>query len=222
MNPDFSPIFIKYEKLRDEVDAIFSTVTDKYSQCVSCRPGCSDCCNALFDLSLVEAIYLNNAFMKKYEYGSERSLVLERASHQDRQLTKLKRDLFKAEKNGEDAEKIMNIAAHARSRCPLLDENDHCLLYEVRPITCRLYGIPLAIGKSSHVCGFSKFDKGESYPTVQLAKIQKRLDEMSAEIASLSGSGYNLSDIYVPVSMALLTTYNDTWFGTDASKKEDS
>lgn len=222
MNPDFSPIFIKYEKLRDEVDAIFSTVARQYPQCVTCHAGCSDCCNALFDLSLVEAMYLNNAFMKKYEYGRERSMVLEKASRQDRQLSKLKRELFRAEKNGEDAERIMNMAAQARSRCPLLDENDRCLLYESRPITCRLYGIPLAIGQSSHVCGFSKFDKGASYPTVQLGKIQKRLDEMSAEIAQLSGSGYNLSDIYVPVSMALLTTYNDAWFGTDISRKVES
>lgn len=221
MNPDFSPVFIKYEALRNEVDAVFSAVANQYPQCVSCRPGCSDCCNALFDLSLVEAMYLNDAFRKKYEYGRERSMVLEKASQQDRHLAKFKRELFKAEKNGEAADQIMNMAARAKARCPLLDENERCLLYEARPITCRLYGIPLAIGSSSHVCGFSKFDKGKSYPTVQLGKIQKRLDEMSAEIARLSGSGLDLSDIYVPLSMALLTNYNDAWFGTDKPEKKE-
>lgn len=220
MTPDFTPVFNKYEALRKDVDAIFSTMTERYPQCVTCHPACSDCCHALFDLSLVEAMYLNKAFNKKFEYGRERSQVLERASEQDRHLAKLKRELFRAEKNGEQADKIMNMAASARMRCPLLDEQDHCLLYESRPITCRLYGIPLAIGSKSHVCGFSNFDKGQSYPTVQLAKIQQRLDGLSAEIAQLSGSPYDLSDIYVPLSMALLTSYDSGWFGTDGPKKD--
>ncbi len=215
MNPDFTPVFRKYEELCKSADLLFSSQQKQYPECVCCQQGCSDCCNALFDLSLAEAIYINKAFTKKFEHGPERSLILERASEQDRHLAKLKKNLFRAEKNGESSGKIMDITASARMRCPLLDDNNRCLLYESRPITCRLYGIPLAIGSKAHVCGFSNFDKGSSYPTVQLAKIQKRLDDMSDEIAQISKSPYNLTDIYMPLSMALLTNFDDSWFGTD-------
>ena len=37
----------------------------------------------------------------------------------------------------------MEIAATS-VRCPLLDEENRCLLYDARPITCRLYGVPKA------------------------------------------------------------------------------
>lgn len=218
MTADFTPVFLKYEELRDSADKIFSSQSGKYPQCVSCRPGCADCCHALFDLSLVEAAYLSKAFSEKFEHGPERSAILERASNLDRRLAKLKRELFRAEKNGEPAEKIMNMAASARTRCPLLDDNDHCLLYEARPLTCRLYGVPLAIDGESHVCGFSNFDKGATYPTVRLDKIQKRLEDMSAEIARLSQSPYDLANIYMPLSMALLTDFNESWFGTDGAQ----
>lgn len=222
MTPDFSPVFNKYEQLRNEVDAIFSRMADQFPQCVTCRPGCSDCCHALFDLSLVEAMYINRAFAENFSYGRERSQILENASEQDRQLTRLKRDLFRAEKNGESPDKIMDMAASARMRCPLLDGQDRCRLYEARPITCRLYGVPLEIGSKSHVCGFSDFAKGQAYPTVKLARIQERLDAMSAEIASLSGSSLDLKDIYVPLSMALLTSYDDAWFGIKESKEKEN
>lgn len=220
MTPDFTPVFQQYELLRADVDSIFSKMANSYPQCVTCHPGCSDCCHALFDLSLVEAIYINHAFAKKFDYGRERSIILERASSQDRQLTKLKRELFRAEKNGEPADKLIEMASTARMRCPLLDEQDRCLMYESRPLTCRLYGIPLAIDGKSRVCGFSNFDKGQSYPTVQLAKLHGRLDAMNAEIARISGTSLDLTDIYMPISMALLTNYDESWFGTKKDQEE--
>ena len=58
-------------------------------------------------------------------------------------LTRMKRDYFRElrdAKGSEDAmEHIMEEAAKARIRCPLLDSNDQCVLYDYRPITtCRL------------------------------------------------------------------------------------
>lgn len=221
MIPDLSPIFADYENLRHEADALFSHIDAANPGCVTCHKGCSDCCSALFDLSLVEAMSINNAFVKTFPHGPLRSRILERTSTIDRQLTKSKRELYKAEKEGRNADDIMTLVAESRMPCPLLDENNHCLLYEERPITCRLYGIPLAIGAKSHVCGFSRFDPGKSYPTVQLAKIQHRLENMSREIARAVGSRFDLHDVYVPLSMALLTKYDDAWLGIGNAKEED-
>ena len=80
MIPDLTPIFQQYEALRAQADAVFSTVRNQFPQCVACKEGCSDCCHALFDLSLVEAMYINRAFQEHFGYGPERSAILERAS----------------------------------------------------------------------------------------------------------------------------------------------
>lgn len=220
MTADLTPVFERYIKLRDDVDRIFASMQDRYPQCVACRPGCSDCCHALFDISLVEAMYINKAFAKTFEYGPKRSQILERASALDRKLTKMKREMFRAEKDGESPEKIMEIAATTRMACPLLDKDDKCVMYDDRPITCRLYGIPVDIGGKGYVCGFSNFAKGHDYPSVHMDKIQRRLEEMSAEIGSREGSKFDVADIYVPLSMALLTKYDAAYFGAGDSGED--
>lgn len=220
MNQDLSPIFQSYETLRNEADAIFNRVSGLCPGLVKCGRGCSDCCHALFDLSLVEAMRLNQAFARAFEYGPERSAILERAGEADRRLTRLKRGMFRAERDGSGPEEIMARAAHERIRCPLLDDNGDCLLYEERPIICRLYGIPLDIGGKSHVCGFSGFDRGEAYPAARLSKIQERLEAMSAQIGKTIGSRFDLADVYVPLSMALLTNYDDAWLGVGDARED--
>lgn len=215
MKTDLTPVFEAYRQLRANSDRLFAKIASQYPECVSCKPGCSDCCHALFDLSLVEAMHINEAFRKKFDYGPQRSAILERASSQDRELTRLKRSMFHNEKEGKPVNEIIDMAGSVRMRCPLLDENDRCMMYEERPITCRIYGVPVAIGGKSHVCGFSAFEQGRDYPAVQLARIQARLEELSAAIAEATGSPFELTDIYVPLSMALLTRYDDAWFGLD-------
>ena len=116
---------------------------------------------------------------------------------------------------------IMEEAAKARVRCPLLDSNDQCVLYDYRPITCRLYGIPTAIGGKGHVCGKSNFAAGVNYPTVHLDKIQERLDRLSVEIRDRVKSRFKeLHEVFVPVSMALLTNYDDAYLGIGPAPKQ--
>lgn len=221
MIPDLEPVFKKYERVAAEAEAVFQHVARAHPGCATCHAGCSDCCHALFDLSLVEAMYLNRVFATRFPHGPARSQILEKASLADRQLTRAKRELFQAEKNGESAGRIMARAAGMRMACPLLDDNRRCLLYEARPITCRLYGVPLAIGGESHVCGFSGFDRGATYPTVQLLKIQERLESLSQEIATEIKSRFDLADIYVPLSMALLTSYDEKYLGIGEPERDD-
>mgnify|MGYP001836830744 CR=1 FL=1 len=91
MIPDLQPIFAEYEKLRASCDAVFERIRHDHAQCVTCKEGCSDCCHALFDLSLVEAMYINRAFQQAFDYGPQRSAILTRAAETDRHLTRLKR-----------------------------------------------------------------------------------------------------------------------------------
>jgi Fe-S-cluster containining protein len=221
MIPDLSAIFARYEALRQEADGLFGRVRDQYPQCVACKEGCSDCCYALFDLSLVEAMYVNRAFAAHFPHGPEPSAVLERAAGADRQATRLKRDLYRAEKDGEDPGRIMERAAHLKLRCPLLGEDERCLLYAARPITCRVYGVPTAIAGQGHVCGFSAFAAGKAYPTIHMDKIQQRLEDLSLDLARAVQTRFTeLHEVYVPLSMALLTRYDEAYLGIGPAKPE--
>jgi len=232
MIPNLSSVFTKYEQLVHEVDSVFERVNKAYPECVKCHAGCSDCCNALFDLSLVEAMYLNMQFRRRYGYGPERSAILSSAAKTDRDLTVLKRGYYRSTRDKaklavteEQAHDIlhglMKQAAHDRVRCPLLNDKDTCLLYDVRPITCRLYGIPTAIEGKGYVCGMSGFDLGKGYPTVKMDKIQDRLDELSFEIQKLCGSRFKeLHTVFSPVSMALLTNYDEAYLGIGPAPDE--
>lgn len=222
--PELDPIFEAYEKLVAETDAVFSRVASMYPDCVTCKSGCSDCCHATFDLSLVEAMYLNLRFQEAFDFGPQRSAILERAADTDRKLTRLKRDYFRELRDAGGSEEAMNAileeASRARIRCPLLDE-ERCILYEYRPITCRLYGIPSVIGGKTHVCGKTRFNTGQGYPTVQIEKIQDRLDQLSQGIRDAVSSRFKeLHTVYVPVSMALLTNYDNTYLGIGPAPKD--
>lgn len=219
--PDLSPFFAAYEVLAAEADAVFSRVAQQYPDCVACQTGCDDCCHALFDLSLIEALYLNQRFVRAFDFGPERSRILFLAAETDRHITRVKKSYFKTLRQVDDENAVqgavadvMTQAARERAPCPLLTSEKTCVLYDYRPITCRLYGIPSAIGGKGHVCGLSRFDKGRNYPTVFLEKIQDRLDALSLDLQKGIGSRYTeLHKVYVPLSMALLTSYDNTYLG---------
>ncbi len=214
-------VFRDYETLTARTDELFERVRAQFPAEVACTAGCSDCCHAMFDLSLVEAMALNRAFNARFGFGAARSAVLEAAGDADRAATRLKRHYFQRAKQGATDEEILREAARDRLRCPLLGPDDRCVLYEQRPVTCRLYGVPTAIHGKAHVCGKCGFARGGAYPTVALDRIQDKLAELSRRLAAAVGSRYReLHTVYVPVSMALLTKYDDAYLGVGPAPKE--
>ncbi len=221
MIPDFSDIFSRYEALVAEVDGLFDRVAAQHPECVTCEKGCSDCCHALFDLTLVEAMYLNSRFRATFGDGPVRSAIVTRSNEADRRSYKLKRQAYKDSQAGVDTRTILENMARQRLRCPLLGTDEQCEMYAHRPITCRLYGIPTAIGGKAHTCGKANFAKGVAYPTVHMDKIQDRLIALSQEIADRVNTRFKeLSGVFVPVSMALLTVYDAQYLGIPTPKKE--
>ncbi len=217
---DLTEFFKKYEAIVAEADAVFERVRQETGDKVRCQEGCGDCCHALFDLTLIEALYLNHHFNATYS-GLERSRILERADEADRAGYKIKKQMFKQSQAGTSTEEILREAARAKVRCPLLNDKTLCDLYGCRPVTCRIYGVPTAIGGAAHTCGRSGFEPGGKYPTVFLDKIQDRLYLLSHELASSIGSRYgDLGSVLVPVSMALLNAYDEDYLGLCAPKAE--
>ncbi len=208
---DLTPYFQQYEALRKNVDQIFGNVAQEYSDQVRCGKGCSDCCYALFDLTLVEAMYINYHFNRQFE-GMERSTILQRADDADREIYRLKRKVFKASQEGKDTAEILRQVSEQKVRCPLLGDDDLCVLYDYRPVTCRLYGIPTVIGDAAHTCHRSAFEPGRSYPTVQMSRLQEALFDLSHQMVRGIRSKYSdLGNMLVPPSMALLTDYDEAY-----------
>ena len=198
-DPRLDAVFLAYEKLVAQTDTLFGRVRDQFPAEVGCKAGCSDCCHAMFDLSLVEAMYINRKFNECFDFGAQRSAILEAAGEADRRATRLKRHYYQRARQGASDEEIMREAGRDRIRCPLLGRDDTCLMYEFRPVTCRLYGVP----------------------TVQLDRIQDRLADMSRDIAAAVGSRFReLHTVYVPLSMALLNKYDDAYLGVGEAPRE--
>jgi Fe-S-cluster containining protein len=218
MNFDFAPYFKKYEELVAKSDEAFERVRTAYAECVKCEEACADCCHALFDLTLIEALYINYKFNEKIE-SSEKAELLEKANRADRRVHKLKQKAHRDLQAGKSEEEILAGLAQERVRCPLLNEAELCDLYDNRPLTCRFYGIPTAIAGAGHTCGKSAFEKGEQYPTVNLDVVNSQLQRISMELIRDLKSRYaKLSDLLVPLSMALLTIYDDVYLGVGEEK----
>ncbi|MEW5733961.1 MAG: YkgJ family cysteine cluster protein [Thermodesulfobacteriota bacterium] len=220
MDQKLEGIFQKYETLARQADSAFAAVARSYPDLVACKPSCADCCHALFDLSLVEAVYLNHWFNRDLA-PEVREKILAAADRADRKAYQVKREAFQLAEKGQEQDKVFSRIAFERVRCPLLDEENRCMLYDRRPITCRLYGIPTAIEGKGHTCGFSGFAEGEAYPTVSMDVMHQKLFGLSLEFCQHLDSKYGkLSEVLMPVSMALMTVFNDEFLGIRSREGE--
>lgn len=158
-------MFSQLEDLLQFVDQTIATISTQYPAQVKCRPGCADCCHAVFDVSLIEAAYLAT-------FLSQHTDIIATQEHH-------------AATAAVAYEKIVREASDpsaARIRCPLLSAEDLCLAHPYRPINCRTYGTPTVINGKAHVCGYSGFTTKNSYSSIDLAPLQKSLSQYSAEL----------------------------------------
>ena len=84
MDFDFTSYFKKYEELVSKADDAFERVKQAYAECVKCEEKCTDCCYALFDLTLIEALYINYKFNEKIKGSEKEAALLEKANQADR------------------------------------------------------------------------------------------------------------------------------------------
>jgi Fe-S-cluster containining protein len=213
--------FKEYEALVKRVDEAFAKVKQSHPEQVCCKVACSDCCHALFDLSLVEALYIRSKAHQMIS-GPDLEALLERANEADRKIYRIKRQAVKAREAGKQESAILEEMAQQRVRCPALDAQDCCAIYPVRPITCRIYGVPTEIGGRGHTCGLSGFKAGDAYPTLKLDVVHQRLFEISLALALGIQSRYpGLAEMMVPLSMALLTDFNAEYLGVPSAATAD-
>lgn len=158
-------MFSRVHTLFQFVDRTVAEIRRRHPDEVRCGPGCCDCCHGLFDISFIEACCLASSLSETPEIFTRQAQAAQEAAAAYENVLR----------EGSDP-------SRARVRCPLLGEDNLCLCHPVRPINCRTYGTPTLIDNTSHVCGLSGFDRNRSYPTIDLAPLQKSLNNYSVEL----------------------------------------
>ncbi len=198
---DFSYLFEPYDTLISQADEAFNRMTRDFPECVRCELHCSDCCHAVFGLFPVEAVFLKHDFDRLD--ATEKEVALQRSLEADREVKVLERTLKEFEDEPEMAAYTM---ARTRIRCPLLNDQDECMLYAYRPVTCRVYGIPTMVQGTPRVCGKSGFQKGVEYPIFNLDGMHRELFRLSEElVARLDENASEKASLLFSVSKVLQT-----------------
>jgi len=179
-------LFSKYAAIARKADYLFKTIQEKYPLSVRCRLHCCDCCHAIFGVFPIEAAYINYHF-NRIERKLRRD-VLRRAGKAEVEMLKAKDRLKVFE---EDPKMKVFGLGKQRVRCPLLQDSEECVLYDKRPIICRIYGVPYSLKKEnkeiSYVCSISDFQEKATYPTIKLDNLYQELVRLSTELLTAAG-----------------------------------
>ncbi|GAB7026084.1 YkgJ family cysteine cluster protein [Geotalea toluenoxydans] len=136
-------ILTLYGQLLSRVDAWFGRCLSAAPEDIHCSKGCSHCCRGLFDITLLDACFLKSGF-DKLEQGVQYK-VADRARSRLEAIRAIWPEFAPPftlnHRSDEEWDKIM--PNEDETPCVLLDENGRCLVYEHRPMTCRLHGLPL-------------------------------------------------------------------------------
>ncbi|HIJ96944.1 MAG TPA: YkgJ family cysteine cluster protein [Desulfuromonadales bacterium] len=132
-----------YGALLRDVDTWFHTCSQSHPEHILCRDGCSSCCRGLFDVTLLDALYLKQG-VDLLPAALQHDIM--RAA--ESRLSSLSYQFpFFIEPwllNGIPEEKWDQLMPEEdETPCVLLSGAGRCLVYNHRPMTCRLNGIPL-------------------------------------------------------------------------------
>jgi Fe-S-cluster containining protein len=143
MTLEINDILDRYRILLSRVDQWFARCVTEHPEAIVCVSGCSECCRGLFDITLLDACFLKSGFDRLPPEVRRTVRVKAR-----RRLTKMQRHwpefgepYLLNYRPDEDWEVLM--PEEDETRCVLLDGSGKCLVYEERPMTCRLHGAPL-------------------------------------------------------------------------------
>ena len=142
-NPSPDNIFSSYRRLLASVDSWFAGCMSSAASQIACRSGCSECCRGLFDITLLDAWYLQRGFelLPAEQRDRLREEAFRRLSRIQRLWPEFSHPYLLNLRPEEEWEELM--PDDDEMPCILLDDSGCCLLYDYRPMTCRLHGLPL-------------------------------------------------------------------------------
>ena len=138
-----STILNRYQELLSEVDTWFTHCSLATGQQIACQRGCSACCRGLFDITLLDARLLREGFGQLSQDTQQRVITAAEQSIAGIRTTwpDFNQPYLFNSYSEEEWELVM--PEEDETPCPLLGQDGLCLIYEHRPMTCRLNGIPM-------------------------------------------------------------------------------
>lgn len=157
-----------YKQILSKVDAWYRSVKERHPGQVPCAKGCRDCCIGLFDVSLADRDLLREGLAAAD--AAVRKDIEARAAALVARLRELAPDLGDTLDgwSSEDIDDLCDAAGDVE--CPVLGREGECRLYEHRPLTCRMSGVPVV-----NLEGVTVFPEGCAKCTLKPADVP-RLD----------------------------------------------
>jgi Fe-S-cluster containining protein len=143
VNSALQPIIARYGQLLKGVDHWFDRAARAAGKAVQCSKGCSSCCRGLFDITLLDAFFLRQGIDRLAP--RRREVVHARIAAQLQSLRLIWPEIMPPYIINALPEETLDrlMPEEDETPCPLLGDDGLCLVYEYRPMTCRLHGISL-------------------------------------------------------------------------------
>ena len=194
------------------IDDWFKTIREKYAAHMQCGKGCTACCHGLFDISLEDALQVARGYrqlpadIRQQVYT--RALALQQAilGHRPPSPT-----LF-----GEDDPQIDEIVNAANSPpCPCLGDGGECLIYDYRPISCRLEGVPMVDTRDGLFSDWCELNFVDGIPENAVNDLKRDYDSInsaeagrSAKVAARAGIRDHRAITFIP---SVISEYEEFW-----------
>ena len=198
-----------YRALLQRLDGWFADARARHPGVIPCAGGCSPCCHGPFDISVADAELLVQAV--RALPAEERAAAEQRAAAL---LARMQAHLpgwtapYDIADVGDDAFDAMATAL-AHEPCPLLGPGGACLVYENRPLTCRLIGLTMITPAGrviENMCPIQeRFPEYRSLPAMRfdLEDLEvEELEAMQAAARRLLGD-VNRSDYETTIAAAI-------------------
>lgn len=207
----YEKILEQYGALLAEVDAWFARCMEAFPADIACVSGCSGCCRGLFDITLLDARYLREGFDRLDAWVKQ--AVLRKAEEQLVSLKNIWPDLNQPyllnHRPEEEWEQLM--PEDDETPCVLLGADGRCLVYDHRPMTCRLNGIPLVDHSGELFMDEWCTENFRSADPLELAEIRwKFFAHFTEELAQfrefterLIGTAVNELDTFIPLALLI-------------------
>lgn len=209
----------KHNSLVDYLDKWFRLIQGKHADQMKCACGCAQCCHGLFDISLPDALWAARAFGKLPQ--EIRSGVAKASSEIQEKIAQEGTELqapFFLNKISQDRIDQLVESVHGVG-CPLLDDNDGCLIYEDRPVACRLEGVPMVDFYDGVFGDWCELNFKESIPPdlaedlrLDYYELQAVEQEVTAHLSHhLLGSRQEEVTVFLPSVIASFDTFWINW-----------
>ena len=206
----------RYRRLLGELDRWFGAVQAANADQLQCRRGCALCCHGLFDISLPDSALLLEGL--RALPGPTLAEARDRARLFHSAILSQTPELGPPYLlGGMAAERIDRISeAVEGAKCPLLSDQDECLVYAHRPLSCRLEGVPMVDSLDGVFGDWCELNFAQGIPrqaqaglALDYGGIQELEDGLTEQLSlQLFGRSQRSVTVFIP---SLLAEFDSFW-----------